>query len=98
MSPDILRGEGLADVASRPAGQGLHYVGFMAFAGNHDHGYALPVGHSRKLIDELQAVHYGHVDVAKNQIDDVVPKDPKSLESVFGPQYLLELNACLAQG
>src|SRR5207253_3759767 len=93
----MLRGEGFADVASRPAGHGLPHVGFAAFGGDHDYRHALRVGHSRKLLDELQPVHYGHIDVAKNEIDDVSLEDAKSLGSVSGLQYLLEVNACLAQ-
>ena len=33
----------------------------------------------------------------KNEIDDVSLEDAKSLGSVSGLQYLLEVNACLAQ-
>ena len=83
----LLRREGFEDVASGPTGYGLYHVGFTALGGNHDHRNTFRVGHSRKLLDELQAIHYRHVDVTKDEIYSVALKDSESLGAVSSLQY-----------
>ena len=93
----LLGGEGLSDVASCPARYGLYHVGFAAFGGNHDHGHTLCVGYSRELLDELQPIHYRHIDVAEYEIDGTRLKDNKRLGSVSGLKYLGKIDAGLPQ-
>jgi len=49
------------------------------------------------LFDELQPVHHGHVDIAKNQLDPVLLEDAKRFGAVSGLQYLCQLDAGLTQ-
>jgi len=71
---------------------------FTAFRGNHDYGNALRVGDAGELLDEFQPVHHRHVYVAENEIDRIILENGKSLRAVSRLDYLLEVNACLAQG
>ena len=53
---------------------------------------------SRELLDELQTIHYRHVDVAQNQIHRVVAQHSQSLGSVAGFEHLGQRHPCLSQG
>ena len=64
---DLFGGEGLADVALRACGDGAENEWLAAFGGNHDDGDALRKVFFAALLEELEAVHDGHVDVAEDE-------------------------------
>src|SRR5579863_9177715 len=93
----LLRGERLSYVAARTTRQCLHYMSLAPLCRNHDHGYILGVLDSGKLLDELQSVHYRHVDVTKDQVDFTVFENTQCLCSVPGLKYIGKIDPGLTE-
>src|SRR6185437_17112447 len=65
----LLRRKWLANVSARAAGERLDHVGLAALGGNHHYRKIFRTLDAGKLLNELDAIHDRHVDVAENEID-----------------------------
>jgi hypothetical protein len=95
---DLLGGEGLAEIIFGSGGEGFDYVCFAAFGGDHDYGNVFGCGDGGESFEELEAVHYGHVDVAEDGVEGAFLNFEEGFGSVAGFQGFAEVEAGLAEG
>ena len=72
-------------------------MGFITFSGNHDNGNALRSVHGLELLQEFNPIHYGHIDVAQNEIDSALIQSPQCFGAIGCFQHLGKIYSGLAQ-
>jgi hypothetical protein len=90
--------EGFAEIAFRAGGEGFDYAGFAAVGGDHDDGDASGGWDGEEGFEELEAVHYGHVDVAEDYVERGFLNFDEGFGAVAGFEDFAEIEAGLAQG
>ena len=94
---DLLGGEGLAEVTSGAGGEGFDYAGFTAFRGDHHDWNTFGALHSGDTLEKLQAVHYGHIDVAQDEVERAFLNFRERFGAVAGLDDLSDIQPSLPE-
>jgi hypothetical protein len=98
---NLFGGEGFADVAFGTGGDGAKNQGATALGGDHDDWNVFSEILGLTLLEELDSVHDGHVDVGEDEVEalgNVRTEDGEGFFAVSGLQDVGEVDACLSQG
>jgi hypothetical protein len=68
-----------------------------ALSRDHDYGDAFRVGDSRKLFDEFQAVHDGHIDITKDEVNLMIREHGKGFCAIARFGYFTEVKSGLSE-
>jgi hypothetical protein len=90
--------EGLAEIAFGAGGESFDYAGFAAFGGDHDYWDAFGGWNGGESFEELEAVHYGHVDVGEDDVERTFLNFDEGFGAVAGFEDFAEVEAGLAEG
>jgi hypothetical protein len=93
---DLFCGEGFADVALCACGNSAEDEGLAALGCNHDDGDSQGQILLSALLEKLESVHDGHINVAQDQCEGtgvsvVVPKSLQCFFAVRGLQYFRKI-------
>ena len=95
---DLLGSEGFAEIAFGAGGESFDDASFAAFGGDHDYGDAFGCGDGGESFEELEAVHYRHVDVAEDDVEGAFLNFDEGFGAVAGFEDFAEVEAGLAEG
>jgi hypothetical protein len=86
-SQHLLGAEGLAEVVVRAERQAVDGVLRVGARGEHDHGQAAGAGAGAQLTDQLEAVHPGHLDVADDEVRELLADAHEGLAACARPTH-----------
>lgn len=96
---DLVRSEGLAEVAAGSGGEGAEDEGLAGLRGDHDDGDAGREVLGGAALKEGEAIHAGHVDVGEDEVERWGgTKELEGFGSVAGLEDVELLDAGLAKG
>ncbi len=94
----MLGGEGLAEIPFGAGGESFDDAGFAAFGGDHDYRDSFGCGDGGESLEELEAVHDGHVDVAEEDVEGAFSNFEEGFGAVAGFEDFAEVEPGLAEG
>lgn len=100
--PELLGGEGFADVALGTSGNGAENHGLGSFGGDHDGGNSQGKVFGAAAFEELDSVHLGHVDIGEDEAEGrgvafVAAEGLEGFDSVGGVEDLGEEESGLTE-
>jgi hypothetical protein len=79
-------------------GEGFDDAGFAAFGRDHDSGDTFGCGDGGESFEELEAVHYGRLDVAEDDVEGAFLNFEEGFGAFAGFEDFAEIEAGLAEG